>query len=89
MYLLFQSEDAERSRGVEVVCYVEWEPMKLRDRSQFGDTKILVGLCKDKKIEWWRHRCQALEECRRQWPVNDVTVATDKKYGRPKSSYYH
>ena len=82
MHLLFQSEDAEGSRGVEVVCYVEWEPMKLRDRSQFGDTKIIVGLCKDKKIELWRHRCQALEECRRQ-SVNDVTVAaTDKKIRR-------
>lgn len=51
MLLLFQCENAERSRRVKVVCYVKWEAIKLRDRSQFWDTEMLVSLCKDKKIQ--------------------------------------
>jgi hypothetical protein len=31
LFLVFQREDAERSRRVKVVCYVERKAMELRD----------------------------------------------------------
>jgi hypothetical protein len=50
MILMFESEDAEWSRRVKVICDVEREAVEFCYRSQLRDTEILVGLCKDEEI---------------------------------------
>jgi hypothetical protein len=50
VHLPLQSEDAERSRRVEIVRDAKWETVELRDGSQFGDTKIFVSLRKYNEI---------------------------------------
>jgi hypothetical protein len=50
VYFLFQREDAEGSRRVEIIRDVEWEAMKLGDGPQFWDAKIFVGLRKHDEV---------------------------------------
>lgn len=57
MFFLFELQDRERPRAVEVLRDAELKTVQLSYRQQFWNSEFIVCLSKDKEI-WARHERQ-------------------------------